>query len=103
MAIISANESNFENEVLNEKGKVLVDFNASWCGPCRMLAPIIEELEKEVKNVKIVSVDIDDNDELCEEYGIISVPSLVLFESGKEIKRNVGFMPKDAIEEFNKE
>lgn len=87
---------NFENEVLKSK-KVLVDFNASWCGPCQMLHPIIEELAEENENLKIVSVDIDENEELAMKYEISSIPCLVVFEDGEEKARNIGLMSKKAI------
>ncbi len=100
MSIIEVNKDNFENEVLNSTTKVLVDFNADWCGPCKMLKPIIDELAEEKTDIKIVSINIDDEDELSEEYNVSSIPCLVLFDQGKEIKRNVGIMSKDDIEAF---
>lgn len=86
----------FEKEVLKQK-KVLVDFNANWCGPCRMLKPILEDLSTKYN---IVSVNIDEEEELAENYNISSIPCLVLFENGKEIKRNIGFIPEEEIESF---
>jgi len=98
MSVINGSKDNFEKEVLKSDKKVLVDFNATWCGPCKMMGPIIEELSEEMKDIKFVSVDVDDEDELAETYGISSIPCLVLFEDGKEVSRNVGFMPKDELE-----
>jgi len=100
MAIIEGNEKNFEKEVLKTKGKVFVDFYATWCGPCKMVGPFIEELSEEIDDVKFVSVDTDEEYELSEEYGIISIPSVLLFKNGKEIKRHVGIITKEELEEF---
>ena len=97
MKIISVNKENFDDVVLKSDVPVLVDFNADWCGPCRMLKPILEELSKEMSNYKIVSVNIDDEGELAEEYNVSSIPCLVLFKDGKEIKRNVGLKSKEFI------
>lgn len=98
MEIIEVNKENFENEVLNTS-KVLVDFNADWCGPCRMLKPILEELASET-NYKIVSVNIDAEEELAIKYNVASIPCLVLFEDGKEVNRSIGLRPKDEIEKM---
>jgi len=96
MSVIDVNVNNFEDEVINYKEKVLVDFNADWCGPCKMLKPILEE----INNIKVVSVNIDSEEELAEKYNIVSIPCLVLFNNGNEIKRNVGLISKDDIENF---
>lgn len=90
-------KSDFETEVLKSDKKVLVDFNAEWCGPCQMLHPILEELSKENENIKIVSVNIDDEEELSEKYSVISIPCLVVFENGEEKKRDFGMMSKKKI------
>ena len=100
MAIIGVNKDNFENEVLKSEKPVLVDFNANWCGPCRMLKPILEEVSEEESEVKIVSINIDEEEELAEEYKVFSIPCLVLFNHGKEVKRNVGLIPKDDIQKM---
>lgn len=102
MAIIEGTSDNFEKEVLKSKGKVLVDFNADWCGPCQMLEPILEEFADENKDIKVISVNIDDEDILAEQYEVSSIPCLVLFEDGEEIKRTVGAMPKAKIGKFAK-
>ena len=91
------NDESFENEVLNSEKKVLIDFNATWCGPCRMLKPIIEEVASKQDNVKIVAVDVDDNEDIAKKYGVMSIPCLVLIENGEEIKRNVGFIPEEEV------
>ena len=100
MKVIEGNQTNFEEEVLKSEKKVLVDFNAEWCGPCKMLKPIVEEIAEANDSIKVVSVNIDDEDVLAETYGVLSIPCLVVFENGKEVKRNVGFMPKEAVEEL---
>ncbi len=86
----------FEKEVLNED-IVLVDFNASWCGPCRMLKPVLDELGEKHK---IVSIDVDNNEELSNKYQISSIPCLILFKNGIEVKRSIGLKSKDEIEEM---
>ena len=100
MSVIEVNKDNFENEVLKSDKKVLVDFNADWCGPCRMLRPIIEKVAEDRDDVKFVSINIDDEDELAEKYNVSSIPCLVLFDDGKETKRSIGLISKDNIESF---
>ncbi len=89
-------ENNF-NEVI--KSKVLVDFYATWCGPCKMLSPILEQLVSEV-DIDIVKVDVDKYQDLAREYKVMSIPCLILFDNEKEIKRTLGFMPKEKLKEF---
>ena len=98
MAVIEVTKDNFEKEVLKSEKKVLVDFNAEWCGPCKMLKPTIDEIAEANDNVKIVSINIDSEDELAEEYSVFSIPCLVLFDKGKEVNRSVGLISKDQIE-----
>ena len=98
MALIEVNKKNFDKEVLESEKKVLVDFNASWCGPCKMIKPILEEVLSNNDSIKIVSINVDDESELAEKYNIFSIPCLVLFNQGIEIKRNVGLISKDDIE-----
>ena len=100
MSLIKVNNENFEAEVLKSTKKVLIDFNADWCGPCRMLGPIIEELSEEKENIKFVSINIDENEELAMNYQVSSIPCLVLIENGKEIDRRVGLLPKEELESF---
>ena len=97
MKVIEIKDNNL-NEVLGE-GKVLVDFNATWCGPCRMLKPILEEYSDNA-TVKVCSVDVDNNEDLARTYNIYSIPCLILFENGKEIKRNVGLLSLEDLKEF---
>ena len=93
-----------ENENFDEliKDKVVVDFFATWCGPCKMLGPVFEELSTEINDIKFVKVDIDELEDLCRKYKVMSVPTLIVFDNGKEIKRNIGFIPKDKLKEFIK-
>lgn len=100
MSIIELNKDNFNKEVIESDKKVLVDFNADWCGPCRMLRPILEDVASNTDDVKIASLNIDDEDLIAEEYNVSSIPCLILFEGGKEVNRSVGLIPKDAIIEF---
>ena len=102
MAVLQIKEDQFEAEVEKAEGKVLVDFWASWCGPCKMLSPVVEQLSGEVQDVKFVGLDVDDSERLAMKYGISSIPCLVLFENGEEVKRSVGFKPKPALAEFLK-
>lgn len=95
MAIIHANEENFENLINDEL--VLVDFYANWCGPCKMLGPVLEEMANERNNVKIVKVDIDSNHALARQYGVMSVPTLILFKKGQIVSNHIGYMAKDKI------
>ena len=97
MKIMDVTKDNFESEVLNSSIPVLVDFNANWCGPCRMLKPILEEISSERSDFKIVSINIDDEEELAEKYSVSSIPCLVYFKDGKEDKRSVGLRPKEDI------
>ena len=90
-------KNNFKEEVLDIEGKVLVDFYANWCGPCKMLRPVLEEFANET-NIKVVSVDVDSEPDLAQSYGVMSIPCLVVFENGQEKNRSVGFIPKEEIE-----
>lgn len=97
MAVIKVTTDSFKSEVLNSDKPVLADFNADWCGPCRMLAPIVEEIAAEREDVKVVSINIDDDDKLAADYGIYSIPCLVVFKDGAETGRSIGFQGKDAL------
>lgn len=97
MAVIHATTDSFEQEVLQAKGAVLVDFWATWCGPCQMVGPIVEQLAEEQSEVKIVKVDVDQAQEIAGRYGVLSIPTFVLFKDGKEVRREVGALPKAVL------
>ena len=94
------NSQNFESEVLNSKDKVVIDFYANWCGPCRMLRPILEDLSQEIVSCKFASINIDEEEELAEKYGIASIPCLVMFKDGKEINRSIGLKSKEDLKQI---
>lgn len=94
------NQDEFEKEVINEEGVVVVDFFATWCGPCKMLAPVLDEVQDEMKNVKIVKIDIDENSDKASEYGVKNIPTIKIFKNGEEITKNVGFVPKNLLKEM---
>ena len=90
------NVDEFDNEI--KEGVVIVDFFANWCGPCKMLAPIFEELEEEMKEkVKFFKVDIDESGELATKFNVFSIPTMIIFKDGKEVSTEVGFLPKEKI------
>ena len=97
-AIKNCNENDFENEVLKSNLPVIVDFWAEWCGPCKMLTPILEELSNEMKNeINIVKVNLDENQDLAMKYSIRSIPTLLLFKEGNLVDTKVGLLPKSEI------
>jgi len=92
MALIHYKNEDF-NELINDE-LVIVDFFATWCGPCRMLSPVLEEIQDKYK---IVKVDIDDSNDLAKKYGVMSVPTIIKFKNGEEIDKNIGFLPKEEL------
>lgn len=101
MLEVMVSKNNFENEVLNEKGIVLVDFFANWCGPCKMLSPVLGQIAEEYKDeVKVCKINIDEEIELAQKYQIASIPALLVFKDGQVVNQSVGFVPKKAIEKL---
>ena len=98
--VLHLNDSDFENEVLNSDVPVLVDFWATWCGPCKMIAPSLDELSEEMPNVKFVKIDIDKNSGYAGQLGIMSIPTLLIYKNGEVVGKQVGAMPKDSIKNF---
>lgn len=88
------------NELKEKKGLVLLDLNATWCGPCRMLKPVLEKLDGEMTDVDFYGIDVDDMPEFAEEFGVSSIPCVILVKDGKEVARSVGFKPYDQIKNF---
>lgn len=86
---------NFDKEI--ESGVVVVDFFATWCGPCKMLAPVMEEVEKEMIDVKFLKIDVDQEENLARRFGVMSIPTIIVFKDGNVKGQNVGFMTKDEI------
>ena len=100
MAFIEVTKDTFESEVLKSDKPVLADFNADWCGPCQALKPILEDLSGEYDGYKFVSINIDNEDELAEEYGVFSIPCLVIFKDGAEAARSIGLKPREDLEDL---
>ena len=104
MSVLSFEEKNFQEEVLKAEGKVLVDFYADWCGPCRMMSPIVEEIAKELgETVKVGKVNVDNNQELAIQYDVMSIPTIIIFENGKILNTFVGVRDKNELLEVLKE
>ena len=97
MAVITITFENFETEVIKSEKPVLVDFWAPWCGPCRMLSPVVDEIAEENSNIKVGKVNVDEQEELAMRFGIMSIPTLIVFKNGEAVKKTMGVQPKAAI------
>ena len=95
--VMEINTDNFENEVLAHNGVMVVDFFANWCGPCRKLAPLLEEVEGEMANVKFAKINTDENIEMAKKYQVSGLPTLMVFKNGEAVERLVRLMPKQSI------
>ncbi len=98
MALIHLENENYDE--LIKEGIVVVDFFATWCGPCKMLGPIIEKLGNSINNVKFIKVDVDKHEELARRYGVMSIPTIIFFKDGKEVTKRIGFIPEEGIKEI---
>lgn len=97
-------ENNFEEQVLNSKGLTIVDFWAPWCGPCKMFGPIFEGISKTNSDIRFCKLNVDeDNEDISKKLGVMSIPTIILFKDGEEIKRNIGFMDEDSLINFLEE
>jgi len=97
MSAVNVNKNNFREEVLNSEKKVLLDFWAPWCGPCRMVGPVLEEIAKERSDVKVVKINVDDQPELAREFRVMSIPALFVMKDGVVVNQAVGARPKGQI------
>lgn len=98
MEAITITNENFQAEVLDAKGTVLIDFWAPWCGPCRMLSPLIDEVAAAHSEVKVGKINVDEQQELAAQFGVMSIPTLVVFKDGQKVNESVGLIPKENIE-----
>lgn len=103
MTVTDISKDNFKEEVLNYKGIVLVDFYAQWCGPCKMISPLINDLSKEIKTIKFVKINVDESPDLVTQYSIFSIPTFLLFKDGQVVNQFIGALSREGfIKEINK-
>jgi len=92
--------SESEFHLVEESDVAVIDFSATWCGPCKMLAPVIDEVSEQMEDVNFFNIDVDENQSLAVKYGVSSIPAVMVFKKGEKVAQNVGFVPKDAIVKF---
>ena len=97
MSVININNNNFQDEVMHSEKLVLLDFWASWCGPCRMVSPIVDEIAAERSDIKVCKINVDEQPELAAQFGVMSIPTLVVIKNGKVVNQAVGARPKAQI------
>ncbi len=97
MAVLTITKDNFQKEVLESEKPVLVDFWASWCGPCRMLSPLVDEVAEERSDIKVGKVNVDEQPELASQFRVMSIPTLIVFKNGKAASQSVGAVPKERV------
>lgn len=102
MSVISVNSSNFSQEVLQSDKPVLVDFFATWCGPCKMLSPIVDQLASEHPEIKVCKLDVDNSQDLAQQFQVMSIPTLILFKNGQAASKVIGLQTKAALEQMIK-
>lgn len=97
MAVVKLTAENFEKEVLQSEKPVLVDFYADWCGPCQMMGPVVEEISNEVNDAKVCKINIDEQMSIAQKYGVMSIPTFIVFKNGDIADKKMGAMPKSAV------
>ena len=97
MAVVKLTADNFEKEVLQSEKPVLVDFYADWCGPCQMMGPVVEEISNEVNDAKVCKINIDEQMSIAQKYGVMSIPTFIVFKNGDVADKKMGAMPKSAV------
>ncbi len=97
MSVVTVTQANFENEVMKSSVPVLIDFWTGWCGPCKMLSPVIDEISEEVTDKKICKVNVDEQPELARKFGVMSIPTLVVMNNGEIVNKSLGVQPKNSV------
>ncbi len=100
MAVVKLTTQNFEQEVLKADKPVLVDFYADWCGPCQMMGPVVEEIAGEVSDAKVCKINIDEQMEIAQRYGVMTIPTFAVFKSGEIVKKEIGALPKGVLKDM---